>query len=149
MAIKVTSDRLMRKIYSDASCADPERHRYSVDDIFACIKSNTRWAPKALVLSVRGEFVGTEQEDWVTILLVPTCVRAVYDRHNPIEEYHEPPEYEFEGWLMGDRSDYPEQIWVVGSMLWDQSIALCRLESGEETPTAPSSLLTFEGVFEA
>lgn len=117
-------------ICSDAS----NRPLPQLDDYFNCLRSNLRWAPKALEFTVDGKFVDTEQEDSVTVLVVPTSIRIAHDYYKPgVREEHQKPEYEFEGWLLGD---YPRKTWVRigmrGTAELIEETTLYRLEPGEE-----------------
>ncbi|WP_406123745.1 hypothetical protein OHQ89_16250 [Streptomyces canus] len=83
----------------------------------------------------------------MTILVVPTAIRTVYDYYPANQERREEhalPEYEFEGWLLGD---YPRKIWVIGSLLGPdvgetiKLVSLCQLEQDEEAGTAFNPLV--------
>ncbi|MGW6571388.1 hypothetical protein ACWGAN_04340 [Streptomyces sp. NPDC054945] len=124
-------------ICSDAS----NRPLPQLDDYFSCLRSNLRWAPKALEFRVRGKFVDTDQEDFVTVLVVPTSIRVAHDYYKPgVREEHQHPEYEFEGWLLGD---YPRKTWVRiemrGTAELIEETTLYRLEPGEEMGDARRS----------
>ena len=134
--------RRERKIYSDANPVDKN---LSIDHFFDCLRTSRRWAPKALAFDVDGIFVGTDEEERVTILVVPTTIRTIYDYYpsgHARREEHQVPEYEFEGWLLGD---YPRKIWVVGALLGQgvkiDLVSLCQLELGEEFGTAFNPLI--------
>ncbi|OEJ61053.1 hypothetical protein BGM19_26625 [Streptomyces agglomeratus] len=130
------ADRRERTVASDAS--PQAKKTYTVDDFFDCLRGNPRWAPKILPFRVQGEFVETDEEECVTILVVPTAIRTIYDYYaEGAREEHEAPEYEFEGWLVGD---YPRKVWVIGTLLANGDVCLYRLEPGEELGTAFSAL---------
>ncbi|KJS53495.1 hypothetical protein VM98_24905 [Streptomyces rubellomurinus subsp. indigoferus] len=137
MPLEVTPERQKRRICCDASDVQlPDEN--PIDALFERLKNSPRWAPQAIQMNVTGEFVGTDGEEWVTVLVVPTAVHAVYDYDpdHPLSK-HQEAEYEFEGWLLGD---YREKIWVIGSLLQSGLITLTRLEPGEEIGTEFSGL---------
>ncbi len=105
----------------------------TLDDILRCLRTTRRYNPATVTFTVNGSFVDTNVED-VTIQVAPTCLRTT------IDDQYEYPEYEFEGWLIGDP---PYKTWVRGSLNTNDTdeiveCTLFRLRPNEEYGRYPS-----------
>lgn len=78
----------------------------SLQKIFDCIRATRAHNPATVTFHCKGEFVGSDAE-FVTIQVAPTAIRVGFPRGA------EDPDYEIEGWLVGD---YPRQMWIAGHL---------------------------------
>jgi len=119
-------------------------HFYTLADFFRCIESSRRWSPQSLQFETQAALLGIEDNLKVSILVVPTAIRTIFDpAWEKPDEVFEKPEYEFEGWLLGD---YPEKVWILGHLSAQSDGSLnnpataYRLFPGEEAGTSPHAV---------
>lgn len=134
--------RPVNRQISDAWAVHGQAKLPQIDDIFQCLRSNSRRSPKSVTYCVNGDFIGADEEEIVTVSVVPTAIRSVYNSFDGvgISHEHKLPEYEFEGWLLGD---YPQKIWTLVELRGGDPVreaTLYRLEPGEETGIDPHSV---------
>ncbi|MCM2417682.1 hypothetical protein [Streptomyces sp. RKAG293] len=109
---------------------------YSIDDIFECMKSSRRGAPKSLMFEACGSLTALDEISRFPLRICPTNLRVVYSPD--IDDGL--PCYEFEGLVVGD---YPEKIWVNGILYTGiegqlEEGHVIRLAKSKEAGTTPT-----------
>jgi hypothetical protein len=148
-----------------SQASEPERPRSdgmvedgdgSLDPFFDSMRLSTAYSSHPVRLLVNSwlldESRAPESYTWpepvITIAVRVTYARVIMlKRDDSPDDYYEYPEFEFEGWLVGD---YPRTIWIRGalrgnndSVLFADSrsfteLTVYRLKQGEELGTAYS-----------
>ncbi|MGW1863979.1 hypothetical protein ACWCPS_00285 [Streptomyces mauvecolor] len=141
----------VRRPWSEVAHPDGSTQMYTLGEFFDCIRLSKRWSPKALQFIAQGRLVGLPDEEAdIAILVVPTAIRAVFSpvSTSPDDATIQMPEFEFEGWLLGE---YSERIWVRGELRINSiegtepnECTLYRLAPGEEMGTVRTSENTWE-----